>query len=191
MSSSGFLHDRFGVVLDACVLYPPTLRDTLLRAAEGGLYRVHWSDEILDELRRNIIAKGNVSEVDAQDLIDEMRGYFKEATVTGYEPLLSAMANDEKDRHVLAAAVRAGAEVIVTDNNRHFPAHALDPFNVEAQTADVFLTHLFHLYPGVMERIVQQQAADYRSPPRTVEDVLGRLTKIAPLFAELVRQRLG
>src|SRR4051794_2066577 len=125
MPPSGFLHDTFGAVLDTCVLYPPTFRDTLLRAAEEGLYRVYWGEEILTELQRNIIENAGVRETDAQDLVNEMRRYFPEAAVVGYASLLSVMTNHEKDRHVLAVAARAGPEIIVTDNIRHFPAHAL------------------------------------------------------------------
>jgi PIN domain len=58
----------FGVVLDACVLIPATLRDTLLRAAEKGMYRLHWSDEILDEVRRNLVKRAMTSPENAQDL---------------------------------------------------------------------------------------------------------------------------
>jgi predicted nucleic acid-binding protein len=191
MPSSAFLHDASGVVLDACVLYPPILRDTLLRAAEEGLYQVHWNSEILEELRRNLIADAGLTETGARDLIDAMTAFFPEAEVTGYESLLFAMTNDQKDRHVLAAAVRASAQIIVTDNIRDFPASALDPFNIESQTPDIFLTHLVYLYPDVMVQIVQEQAADYRHPPRTVDDILTRLARRAPTFVRQVRARMN
>lgn len=48
----------FPVILDSCVLFPMYLRDTLLSAAQAGLYRLHWSQEILDGAIRNLVAKG-------------------------------------------------------------------------------------------------------------------------------------
>jgi predicted nucleic acid-binding protein len=187
MPSSAFLHDRSVVVLDACVLYPPILRDTLLRAAEKDLYRVHWSGNILEELRRNIIENGAVTESKARNLIDARTEFFPEAATTGYESLIPMMTNDHKDRHILATAVRAGAQFIVTDNIRHFPASALDPFGIASQTPDAFLTDLFYLDSDVMVQIIQEQAADYRNPPCTVDDILARLAKRAPTFAALIR----
>jgi len=103
-----------GAVLDASVLFPAALRDTLLRAAHEGLYRLHWSDAILVEVYRNLIETGRASQRQAQRLIATMQEAFPDATVTGFESLVDRMANDPKDRHVLAAAVVTGARVIVT-----------------------------------------------------------------------------
>lgn len=97
-------------VLDACVLFPAALRDTLLRAADAGLYRPQWSHAILEEVRRNLIAAGRLDATRAQRLLAAMRREFPEAEVRGYEALVPAMTNDPKDRHVLAAAVSAGGE---------------------------------------------------------------------------------
>jgi predicted nucleic acid-binding protein len=94
-----------GVVLDACVLIPATLRDTLLRAAEQGMYRLHWSDQILDEVRRNLVKRQMINAVDAQYLINQMSTFFTEANVRGFETLVPCMTNDEKDRHIMAVAV--------------------------------------------------------------------------------------
>jgi predicted nucleic acid-binding protein len=104
----------FGVILDACVLYPMYLRDTLLRAAEAGLYRVQWSADILDEMSRNIVASGHATRERVDRLLAMMRGAFPEAEVTGHQLLIGSMLNDPKDRHVTAAAVACGAHVIVT-----------------------------------------------------------------------------
>lgn len=105
----------FRVVLDACVLYPMHLRDVLLQAAAEGLYQVYWSREILDEATRNLIANLQIAESQATHLIAMMSGAFPEAVVTDYEHLVAAMRNDPKDRHVAAAAVKAGAQVVVTE----------------------------------------------------------------------------
>jgi predicted nucleic acid-binding protein len=175
-----------GVVLDACVLYPAALRDTLLRAALAGLYRLHWSDQILDEVRRNLVENDEMSAEQAERLIAKMREAFPEATVVGYERLVQAMATDEKDRHVAAAAVAAGAQVIVTSNLKDFPRAALEPFGLVAQSPDELLVNLVDLAPRAMVDILRAQAARLRNPPMSVEEVLEDVGLQAPEFAELM-----
>jgi predicted nucleic acid-binding protein len=178
-------------VLDANVLIPAAPRDTLLRAAEARLFQLRWSDDILGEVERNLVGHGLTSDLDARDLLNEMRSYFPEALVRGYEPLVTSMSNAPEDRHVLAAAVRAGAHVIVTENRSDFPQDALAPFGIEAQTIDRFLTELFLGWPARMVRIVQQQADDLNDPPMTIDELLDELSIWAPTFVDLVRERSG
>lgn len=180
----------FGVVLDACVLYPMYLRDTLLRAAEAGLFQPYWSADILDEVSRNIVADGRTSEAGAQRLLQMMRSAFPAAEVTGYDHLIASMLNDPKDRHVAAAAVMCGAEVIVTDNLDDFPSEALAPFNLEAQSADAFLSNLLSLAPDDMTFLIVAQAEDYTFPAMTAEELLNRLAKAVPTFARFVPVQL-
>src|SRR6266852_2383512 len=104
----------FMVVLDACVLLPASLRDTLLRAADAGLYRLQWTDDILEEVRRNLVSEIGIPEHKARRLIDLMSKQFPEALITQYQTLIELMRNHPKDRHVLAAAVSCRAQVIVT-----------------------------------------------------------------------------
>src|SRR5262245_49873972 len=94
----------FIVVVDANVLYPLTLRDTVLRAAAAGFYQLRWSTDILDEMERNLIGKAKMPTDKAARLRATMERYFPEADVRGYQPLVGAMPNDPKDRHVTAAA---------------------------------------------------------------------------------------
>jgi len=181
----------FGVVLDACVLIPAALRDTLLRAAEYRLYRVFWSEAILDEVRRNLVADHLTDPPGAARLVAQLRRAFPGSPVEGYGPLLPLMPNDPKDRHVLAAAVKAGAQVVVTRNLADFPAAALEPFGVEAQSPDEFLVHLFDLAPRLMARIVVEQTADKRRQPALIRDTLNALAVEAPAFVQRVRQLSG
>jgi predicted nucleic acid-binding protein len=180
----------FGVVLDACVLIPATLRDTLLRAVEKGMYRLHWSDEILDEVRRNLVKREMTSPENAQDLIDQMNNFFLEANVRGFEVLIPSMTNDKKDRHVLAAAVMSRSQVIVTSNIKDFQKKALEPFGIEAQTPDEFLTHLFYLKPTLMTEILSEQVRDLNDPPMTVSEVLEVLSIVVPDFVKLVQSNI-
>src|SRR5689334_20200630 len=179
----------FVVVLDANVLFPIALCDTLLRAAHAALYRPHWTRTILDEVERNLVAHERTTAPLARRRRQAMETAFPRALVTGHEDLIPTMTNDPKDRHVLAAAVRVGAQVIVTENRRDFPSAALAPYEIAAQSADTFLQYLHDMEPVVMEQVIRRQAADLRRPPQSVEQVLARLHRHVPGFAKaMVRQ---
>jgi len=177
----------FIVVVDANVLFPPSLRDTILRAAAAGFYQLRWSAEILDEMERNLVSKGRVPPDKASRLRATMEEYFPEAEVTDYEPLIAAMQNDPKDRHVMAAAVKAGAQVITTSNLKHFVPL---PAGIEAQSPDEFLCNLYDLDPLVFIELLREQAADLVNPPVTFEEVLERLSRVVPDLVAAVRQRV-
>jgi predicted nucleic acid-binding protein len=173
----------FPAFLDTCVLFPAYLSDTLLRLAATSTYRPLWSADVLDELQRNLVKRRIAA--DAVDRrVSAMRANFPDADVTGYESLIPSMTNDPNDRHVLAAAVRAGAEVIVTFNLRDFPAEALDPFDIAAVHPDDFLLDQLDLYPGITLRTLERQASSYRHEPTTVAALMARLAKSGlPNFA--------
>ncbi|MCG8556564.1 MAG: PIN domain-containing protein [Proteobacteria bacterium] len=173
----------FKVVLDADVLFPFTLRDTLLRAAAEGFYQLYWSDQILDEVQRNLVSTGTTTEEQAEHLRTAMTSYFPESLVEDYEALIPAMSNHEKDRHVAAAAVRAGAQVIVTSNLKDFRDL---PEGIEAQSPDEFLGNLFDLDPDGMLEIVKSQAAALKRPPRSFAEVVHGLGKSVPSFAKAI-----
>ena len=135
-------------MLDTCVIYPAHLRDTLLRLAERGLYRVLWSPDIIEELHRNLVKSG-IDKRHVERLAAEMNGAFPDASVTGYASLIEGLTCDPKDRHVLAAAVRANASCIVTFNTIDFPAASVDPFEVEVIDPDTFLLDQLDLAPSV------------------------------------------
>lgn len=179
----------FKVILDACVLIPASLRDTLLRAAQENMYRVQFTSEILEEVRRNL-SKVGVPEDKAQRLVELIGEAFPDAFVTQYQPLIALMPNHKKDRHVLAAAIASNAQVIVTQNLKDFPRKALDTFKIEAQLPDIFLVHMFYLNPECMIRVVTGQAKDLCRPPRTLEQVLETLRLHAPMFVSLIRGEL-
>lgn len=174
---------RFKVVLDANVLYPFSLRDTLLRAAAADLFQVYWSEQILKEALGNLVATGTVTQPQAARLRAAMEKAFPEALVVDYEHLVPAMKNDPKDRHVVAAAVKAGAQVIVTSNLRDFREL---PTGIEAQSPDDFLVNLFDLDPEGMVELVRTQARALRNPPRSFEELVSGLAKLVPVFAATV-----
>ena len=181
----------FGVVLDANVLISAAIRDTLLRAADEGLYRLIWSDQILNEVQRNLVATLALPEEKAQKLIDTMTEYFPEALVSHHVPLIDSMTNDQKDRHVLAVAVASGSQVIVTNNLRDFPKRAVEMYNIEVQSPDTFLIHLLDLDPRRMTEILRTQAQDLTSPAMTFEELLEKLDAQVPTFVRSIKERLS
>lgn len=178
----------FRVVLDANVLFPFSLRDTLLRAAASGYFQVYWSAEILEETTRNLIGTGTITKRQAERLVQAMTTAFPEAMVEGYEPLVDAMPNDEKDRHVAAAAVVAGAQVIVTNNLKDFREL---PGDIEAQAPDEFLNNLFDLDSHGMVELLEQQVGALTNPPKTFVQLLDGLAKTVPHFVHSVRKFIG
>lgn len=125
----------FPAFLDTCVLYGSTVNDTLLRIAEQGAFRPHWSSDVLDELQRNLVSKAGLPSERAARRIDAMNRAFPDAEVHGYERLTGAMSCDPKDRHVLAAAVHGRCEVLVTFNVRDFPPSSLEGLELAVVTA--------------------------------------------------------
>lgn len=177
----------FPVVLDACVLLPMATCDLLLRIADAKEYRPLWSQEILNEVERNLQVSFNRTERQARKRVENMRKHFPDAEVLGYESLVPQMLNHPKDRHVLAAAVRANANLIVTFNLKDFPQDALDPYDVEAVHPDNFLCDQFDLNPQKIKGIAQEVVEDMKNPQITHIDYLQGLRKVGLSdFAELL-----
>jgi predicted nucleic acid-binding protein len=178
----------FIVVVDADVLFPLTLRDTVLRAAAAGFYQLQWSAEILDEMERNLVSTGTVPAEKAARLRATMERHFPEAQVIGFEALIPAMRNHPKDRHVVAAAVKAGAQVIATGNLKDF---AWLPDGIEAQSPDQFLCNLFDLDPAVFVELLREQASDLVNPPVAFDELLARLRRVVPDLVKAVEDCLS
>jgi len=172
----------FPAVLDACVLIPMPLADTLLRlAAAPRLYLPKWTDQIMAEVSRNLVENFNISEEKAAYRESEIRRHFPEAWVDGYEDLIPAMTNQAKDRHVLAAAVRAQAEIIVTYNRKDFPVESIAPFSISVQGPSTFLKNLYDLDQEAVLRTFEEQAAAIRKP---MSYLLERLRVNVPGFID-------
>lgn len=176
------------VVLDACVLYPVGLRDTLLNIAEAGVFRVLWTEEILAETSRNIVEDTpGLTPEHLEKTFTAMRRAFPEAMVDDYEHLIDSMTNHPNDRHVLAAAVAADADVIVTLNTRHFPPAACDSHGISVQTPDDLLCEVAEARPQLVLAILTAQAARKARPPMSLPEMLDRLELHVPRFVRIVR----
>lgn len=167
------------MLYDACVLYPSTLRDLLIRIAQAGLVQAKWTDRILDEVFDAISARRpDIQAETLQRTRSLMVKAVRDCLVTGYEPLIESLKlPDSNDRHVLAAAIRARAQVIVTNNMRDFPADSLSCWDVEAKSADDFVLDQIHLNQKVVWACVQQIADSWKNPPGVAEDVLVSLER--------------
>jgi hypothetical protein len=181
--------DNFGVVLDANVLYPFRKRDILLRFAHAGFFRAYWTDRIEDEWTRSLLAQKPDAAASIEAQLAAIREHFPEALVTGYEPLIEALTlPDPADRHVLAAAIRCGAQQIITENLVDFPDDALAPFSIEANGADNFLLQTFELYPADAVEVLSRMRQNYRNPPFTASEFIFDLTaKGMPKLASRLR----
>ena len=177
----------FIVVPDACVLFPASLRDTLLIAAEMHLYTVQLTDDILEEVQRSLINRG-MQEEKAQRIVLTIKNSFDESMITRHRPLIDTMPVNSKDRHVLAAAVASTADIIVTQNLKHFPPSLLEPYEVEALSPDKFLVDLYRIDRERMAHVLVTQAGNLRSPSMTVGEVLETLHRHAPKFVSLLRK---
>jgi len=180
----------FPAFLDACVLIPIRLTDLLLRLAEAGTYRALWSDEVLGEVERNLVGRFGLEPVQAKRRLAGMRSAFPDARITGYETLVPAMTNHPKDRHVLAAAARANAAVIVTANLKDFPASALEPYQIEAVHPDDFLLDQLELYPAATLRCLREQVGALERPPESLSEFLERFERTVPGFSKESRRLL-
>ncbi|OQW59822.1 MAG: PIN domain-containing protein [Proteobacteria bacterium HN_bin10] len=168
---------RFAVVYDACVLFPFTLRDFLLRLRQSDLFRAHWTAEIHAEWISAVLARrANADRAKLQRTRDLMDEHFPDALVTGHQPLIASLSlPDPNDRHVLAAAIKSGASLIVTTNLTDFPASALDPFGVEAIHPDEFVLDLFELAEGAVVSAAKRARAALKNPSFSPEEYLARL----------------
>jgi predicted nucleic acid-binding protein len=167
----------FVVLYDACVLYPAPLRDLLIRLANAGIVQARWSERILDECFENILRnRPDLSPAALRRTRELMCDAVPDCLITGYEPLEGAITlPDPDDRHVVAAALRAGAQVIITFNIADFPPHSLTPFDIETKHPDDFVLESVDIAPGAVVRCVTEQAAALKNPPQTVAQLLDTL----------------
>ena len=171
------LADHRVALLDANVLFPFRKRDILLRFHHAGLFQARWSERILDEWTLNLLERKPNLERSVRSQRHAMREHFADALVTGYEPLIGTLElPDADDRHVLAAAIRCGAQYIVTDNLTDFPAEVLGRFDIEAVDADRFLSRTFDLYPSEALGMLRNLWEAYTNPPFTPSEFVRDLT---------------
>lgn len=167
---------RFVVVFDACVLYPAPLRDFLMRLAVTELFAAKWTEAIHDEWTRNLLAE----RPELADALQRTRKLMDRAVpdclVEGYEPIVQGLhLPDPDDRHVLAAAICAGAQTIVTFNLKDFPSEALEPYGIEAIDPDTFVLQQADLHEAALVAAARAHRASLANPSKDVDEYLDTL----------------
>jgi hypothetical protein len=143
------------------------------------LFRARWTDAIHEEWMRSVQKDyPDITRPEAERIRDLMNAHVRDCLVTGYEDLISALTlPDPDDRHVLAAAIRARANVIVTANLTDFPSKILTGYGIEAQHPDEFIQHLLELAPALVCGAAKKQRESLKNPPMSVEQYLQSLER--------------
>jgi predicted nucleic acid-binding protein len=164
-------------VYDANILYPAPVRDLFIRLAQAGLVWARWTETIHDEWFRSVLKnKPQLSPERLARTRAMMNEAVRDCLVTGYEALINSLTlPDPDDRHVLAAAICAGAKVIVTYNLTDFPAETLAQFHIEAQHPDDFLVSLLKADSDTVCAAFRRQRESLHNPPMTAEELLAKL----------------
>ncbi len=163
---------RFTCVLDTCVIYPIDIRDLLLWFAHFDLYRPKWSQTIFDELLKVMIEKG-MSDEKAKKQIERINAAFPDAMVNNYEELIKTLSlPDQKDCHVLAAAIKSDANLIVTNNLKDFDDDYLSKFGLCAKSVDDFITDTVDLNPKLAKEAFMTMVAHRTNPSLDEYEVL-------------------
>ncbi len=167
----------FTALYDACVLYPAPIRDVLMHLALTGLYRARWTNRIHEEWIRSVLAnRADLTRAQLERTRDLMNAHARDALIENFEDLIpSLVLPDPDDRHVLAAAIRGRADVIVTYNLKDFPETAITPLGIGVQHPDEFLTHVLGLAPGVVLAALQRLRQSLKRPPLDIDTYLARL----------------
>jgi len=167
-------------VFDACVLYPPSLRDLLMWLAVAKVYEPRWSEEIHEEWMRNVLKDNpEIRREQLERTRTLMNGITSRSLVSGYRVHLASLTlPDAKDCHVVAVALEAKASLIVTFNLKDFPGRVLSPLGIRALHPDAFLESLF-LQNGPRFLLgIRQHRASLKNPPKTTTDYLATMTSL-------------
>jgi predicted nucleic acid-binding protein len=174
--------NRLVAVCDACVLYSMTMADLLTSLGEAGLYHPRWTREIHEEWIRNVIKNRGLSGTVTREKLEARRDAMIEAIedslVEGYEELIPTITMpDADDRHVLAAAIKSEATLILTINLKDFPQQTLATWNLTAKHPDDFTSELLQTDQEAAVAVVREMRARRKRPPISAEDFLAQLER--------------
>ena len=165
----------YTALYDACVLYPAPLRDLLMQLAMLDLFRAKWSNAIHDEWITAVLReRKDLKRALLERTRDLMNSHVRDCLVEDFEALIPPAPGG---RHVLAAAIRGRADVIVTYNLADFPTAALAPYAIETQHPDEFLAHLADLCPVAVCFAAKSIRARLKNPVVSPDDYLDALAR--------------
>ncbi|MCU0779036.1 MAG: PIN domain-containing protein [Akkermansiaceae bacterium] len=165
------------VLLDACTLYPAALRDVLMRMALHGLILARWTDAIHDEWIEAVLRdRPDLSRAQLERTRQLMNLHAEDSLVTGHEKRIEKLdLPDSDDRHVLAAAIEAGADVLLTWNLRDFPQATLAAHGMTAETPDALLARLCEARRDQLLAVLREARSCLKNPPLTAAAYLETL----------------
>jgi len=167
------------VIYDACILYSAPLRDLFMRLALADLYQAKWTHDIHEEWMRSLLKnRPDLTRLQLERIREKMDMHIRDCLVDGYAKLIKQLVlPDSNDRHVLAAAIKAGAQKIITFNLVDFPSKALAKYNVVAQHPDQFLRLWLDAAPLAVINVVKETRLSLKNPPKTPAEYLDILLK--------------
>jgi predicted nucleic acid-binding protein len=158
---------KITAVLDSCVLYPAQLRDLFMHLALKRVFRPRWSDEIHGEWIAAVLR--NRPDLEESQLLRTrtlMDSHVVGCLVKDYEKYIPEIyLPDEKDRHVVAVAIKAEANVIVTFNLKDFPLKEVQKYHILVKHPDLFLEELLDENTQGFIKAVIEQLASLKRPP--------------------------
>jgi predicted nucleic acid-binding protein len=168
---------KFTCVLDTNVIYPIEIRDLLFWFAHYELYTPKWSVHIFDEWKE-VMARNGVPEDEILKRVEKANRAFPDALVKNYESLIDSLdLPDPKDRHVLAAAIKTNANLIVTNNLKDFPVDILESYGMSAKSVDDFLTDIIDLNHEKAIEAFRKLVINRRNPDLDEYEVLDALRR--------------
>ena len=169
---------RYTAVLDACVLFSRLQRDVLLSLAHADLYTARWTQEIEHEWASSLVEKYPDAADKIPRLVEHMREAIPDCLIVDYAPLITSIQlPDERDRHVLAAAIRGNADAIVSLNTKDFPASVLATFDIEIQTPDQFVLNQIMLNPPKALTAIKKMRERWERPSMLAADMVDLFEK--------------
>jgi predicted nucleic acid-binding protein len=182
----------YTAILDANVLYPQLLRDTLLSLAVERLYHARWSATIHDEWTRNLVKERPDMASKLPAVVALMNASVPDCLVTHYEKLADSIElPDPDDRHVVAAAIAGHADAIVTFNTKDFPQAVLQPYGIEVQHPDEFVMNQLQLHKIPALSAIKKMRARWTNPARSAQDLITAFElRGLPLTADLLREAI-
>lgn len=178
-----FRSNAFTVFFDACVFYSAPIRDIILQLASDGLFRARWSKKVQDEWMSNLLKnRPELTRIKLENTIHLMNNTVLDCLVEGYEEIEKGIfLPDPKDSHVLAAAIKTQAQVIVTFNLKDFPQEIAKKYAIEIQHPDTFLKIQMDLNHADFLSSIKAIRSRLKKPPRNAEEYLSALLHHLPL----------
>lgn len=158
---------NFSVIYDANIFYSAPLRDLLVELACTSLFKAKWTEEIHSEWIESLLK--DRTDIKRQSL-ETTKNLINEAVpdclIENYESLITAVTlPDANDRHVLAAAIKGKADLIVTLNLKDFPTTELNKYSIKAKHPDDFLMDLLSLSAPTVHQAIRDVRSRLKNPP--------------------------